>query len=339
MNVLMISKYYFPHVGGVEKHLRNINSNLNKKGYKVKVITEKYDNKLENNEVIEDVEVFRFPIIKFKIIGLLLIWIRLMNFISIIKNSDIIHIHDVFIWYLPFRFIFPNKKVYVTFHGYESYPVKTSAIILRKISELLSNGNICIGRFIEKWYKTKATLVNYGAVDLNKFKPDNKKHYEYDAIFIGRLDDQTGILTYLEAVKIIRKTKTDFQLLTIGDGKYIRESKETSTCLGFKDKPEKYLNKANFAFVSRYLSILEAFAAKKMVFAVYDNPIKKDYLLDTPYKEWIVIERSPEKLAKKVEYYLDNPDKAKILVNRAYSWVKNNTWENLTNIYIDLWKI
>jgi hypothetical protein len=38
---------------------------------------------------------------------------------DLIKEADIIHCHDVFFWYLPFRFLFPQKKVYIPFHGYE----------------------------------------------------------------------------------------------------------------------------------------------------------------------------------------------------------------------------
>jgi glycosyltransferase involved in cell wall biosynthesis len=335
----MISRYYYPHVGGVEKHLKNINTNLNSKGYKVKVITEKYNSNVKNREIVDGIEVLRIPIKKVKIIGLINIWIRLFGYINIINKSDIVHIHDVFIWYLPFRFIYPNKKVFITFHGYESYPVKMSAILIRKISELLTNGNICIGRFIQKWYKTKATFINYGAVDPRLFKPDNKNKYEYDAIFFGRLDEQTGILTYLKAAEIIKRKIPDFKLLVIGNGKYKDEAINNSTLLDFKDNPEIYIRKARFAFVSRYLSILEAFASKKLVFAVYDNPIKKDYLTDTPYKKWLIIVNSPEKLVRSVEYYLKNPDKANVLINRSYRWVKQNTWENLTNVYLNLWEL
>src|SRR4030042_6662574 len=233
MNILMLTHYYYPHVGGVEKHLKNINENLNRMDYKIKVITEKYNSDLKTREIINGIEVFRIPIKKVKIAGLFYIWISLISYLNIIKQSDIIHIHDVFIWYLPFRFLYPNKKVFITFHGYESYPVKISAIIIRKISEILSNGNICIGEFIQKWYKTKATIINYGAVDLKKFKPDYKTSYDYDAIFFGRLDEQTGILKYLEAVRLIKRKISDFKLLVIGDGKYKSEVKKTSKLLSF----------------------------------------------------------------------------------------------------------
>jgi len=88
-----------------------------------------------------------------------------------------------------------------------------------------------------------------------------------------------------------------------------------------------------------HLSILEAFACKKMVFAFYNNPIKKDYLEMTPFKKWIVIEKDPKKMANKVIDYLNNPAKYQPLIDRAYEWVKKQTWEKITEKYLQLWGV
>lgn len=333
----MLSRYYCPHVGGVERQVENISSILTKRGFDITVITEKYNEQLKFQETLGKVKIIRIQVIKLKLIGLLSIWINILKNIKIINDSDIVHVHDVFIWYLPFRFIFPQKKVFITFHGYETYPIKRRAILLRKISEIFSNGNICIGGFIEKWYGTKADIVSYPGIDLNKFKKSRKKHYEYDAIFAGRLDEQTGILTYLDSIKKLKKKGLNFKLLVIGEGKFNNETKKNSTLLGWKNNPEKYFKKARFAFVSRYLAILEAFAAKKLVFAVYDNPLKKDYLYMTPFKKWIVIAKNSDELCSKVECFIKDPAYERKLVKEAYNWVKNQTWEKLANHYIKLW--
>jgi len=71
----------------------------------------------------------------------------------LIQEADIVHCHDVFFWYLPFRFLYPKKKVFTTFHGWEGiFPPKWQAKVIRNISEKLSFGNICVGDFIRKWY-------------------------------------------------------------------------------------------------------------------------------------------------------------------------------------------
>jgi len=318
MNILFLSRYSYPHLGGVEKHIDLLSRELVKKGYKIKIISR------------DDI---KYP--EVKILGLIYIWFWLFKNLDLIKRSDIVHCHDVFIWYLPFRFIFPFKKVFTTFHGYESYPVKLKAKIIRKISEKLSFGNICIGKFMQKWYGTKPTTVSYGAV---KIKENLKTAgIKYDAVFSGRFDEQTGILTYMDAVRLLNK-KTNFKFLALGDGKYLGRVKEVAITPGWINSPERYLSQSRFAFADRYLAILEAFANKKLVFATYDNPVKKDYLYMTPYKDWIVIAKNSKELAEKIIYYRENKIESEIKIKQAYEWVKNQTWNNMANLYINLWE-
>lgn len=157
MNILFISRLSYPHIGGVETHLREIGKCLSRKGHTVMVITGKQIN---------------YPKIKF--IGLLFIWLWFFRNRSVIEEADIVHCHDVFFWYLPFRFLYPKKPVYTTFHGYETaFPPSRKAVLIRKISEKLSWGNICVGDYIKKWYGTKPTFVTYGGI--NKMKNEKSQ--------------------------------------------------------------------------------------------------------------------------------------------------------------------
>ena len=100
---------------------------------------------------------------------------------SLIKEADVIHAHDVYFWYFPFRFLFPFKKSFVTFHGYESYPIRKKAIMVRKLSEYLANGNIIVGDFIKKWYGTTPNYVIYGGVEISniKYQINRKKNRRF----------------------------------------------------------------------------------------------------------------------------------------------------------------
>ena len=118
MKILFFSRLFYPHIGGVEKHVLEISRLLIKKGHKVCIITEKYENNLKSQEVIEGIDVYRIDIKnKSKKLS---VWSWLFKNVNLIKDADVVHCHDVFFWYLPFRFLFPFKKVYTTFHGYES---------------------------------------------------------------------------------------------------------------------------------------------------------------------------------------------------------------------------
>lgn len=347
MTILFLSRLFYPHIGGVEKHVMEISRLLVKKGHQVSVVTEELPiedipvylqlKKLPEHEIVNSIEIYRIPVGKNEWFKKFQIWIWLFKNINLIKMADIVHAHDVFFWYLPFRFLFPFKKVFTTFHGYESYPLKPKDILVHKLSEKLSNGNICIGDFIQKWYGTKPTLVSYGGV--NEMKNEKLKiKNEKSAVSVGRLDEQTGFLTYLEAVKKIREKFPDFKFTVFGDGKLRSKMSKDIDFKGFVENPEKELPKFNFIFTSRYLSILEAMAARRLVVAVYDNPLKEDYLKMSPFVKYIIIANSADEIAKNVFYFSNNPQKEKKLIDEAFEWTKEQSWGNLSNIYIRLWR-
>lgn len=338
MNILFFARLFYPHIGGVEKHVLEVSKLLINRGHKVTVVTEQDSVKTKLTEVFEGIKIYRIPGIKNGKFKKLVIWKWLFSHYRLMKEADIIHCHDVFFWYLPFRFLFPFKKIYTTFHGYESYPLESKNIFMHKLSEKLSNGNICIGHFIKKWYKAKPNFVSYGGVNLPDRQTLKINNHE-GAVFIGRLDDQTGILTYVEAVEIIRKKNKNFDFLVIGDGDLKDKIGKEIKVLSSKNNASEYFNDYNFAFVSRYLSMMEAMAAKRLVFAVYDNPIKEDYLRLAPFSKFITISNSSSELVSKISYYLDNVKAKEKMIARAYSWVKNHTWEEMTNTYLKLWKI
>ncbi len=379
MNILFLSRRFYPQVGGVERHVMKISELLAQQGHSIIIISEglkdqkntrkivvkqqrlakdkrdsalakeqqdltKTEKEVPHNHVQDSlyasrsIVIYRMPEIKEGKQKKLFIWQWMWRYRNLILQADIVHAHDVFFWYLPFRFLFFRKPIFTTFHGYESYPIKKKAVVIRKMSEMLSIGNICIGDFISKWYGTKPTFVSYGAVEMPESKNKISNIKKESAVFFGRLDEQTGILTYVEAFKVLKRRVLNFKLLVIGDGIYRKSISRFITIIPFQQNLEKYFEKYHFVFVSRYLSILEAFAAKKLVFAVYDNPLKEDYLRMAPFARFIIIEKDPQKLAEKILYYLHNPDEEKKIVSEAYKWVKKQSWEEMVSVYKKLWK-
>lgn len=99
-----------------------------------------------------------------------------------------------------------------------------------------------------------------------------------------------------------------------------------------------YIDRSRFVFTAGYLSILEAMVRKRLVFAVYDNPLKEDYLKMSPLADKIVITGSANELLRKVNYYLQHPEKEKALVEKAYQWAKKQTWSQVADLYEKLWQ-
>ena len=338
MTILFLSRRFHPLIGGVEKHVMEVGKRLVKRGHRVIVVTEESPRVIRSIKGrTEGIEMIRVETGKDNWFKKFRIWKSLWKLREVIQSADIVHCHDVFFWYLPFRFLYPSKRVYTTFHGYESYPIRKSAIVVRKLSEKLSWGNICIGDFMKKWYGTKPDYVSYGAVALQPTTYNLQPRKE-SALFFGRLDEQTGVLQYVKAFEILKKKYPKFELFVIGDGEQKRLLSKKIKTIGFQKNPERYFKKYNFAFVSRYLSILEAMASRRLVVAVYDNPVKEDYLCMAPYAKFIIIESSPERIAKRIEEVLKNPKKEKEMVDKAYKWVSKQTWEEMVNLYLELWK-
>ena len=114
---------------------------------------------------------------------------------------------------------------------------------------------------------------------------------------------------------------------------------KTKIIYGFTTNYKNYLSSANYVFSSSYLMILEALSYKKLVFSVYTNELKKDYLLNTPFKDYIVICKNTSELRDKFLYFQKNQNEAKGKQNEGYEWVKEQTWENVAKIYYKLWKL
>jgi len=333
MKILFLNRLYSPHVGGVEKHVEEISQRLLKKGHTITIITEKFNKNLKNTERIKGIKIFRIPYPKIKIIGLFYIWIWLFKHRHLIKQADIIHAHDVFVWYLPFRFICLNKSVFTTFHGWEGiYPIPKRNIFLNQIAAKLSLGNMCAGKFIEKHYKINADHIYYTAINLpqkSTYKKDRK-----NIVYVGRLDYDTGLPLILKARSYLKGYEIDF----CGDGPLKDECKKYGQVHGFTD-PRPFYQKAFICISAGLTSILEALSYKCLVITTYNNPLKKDYLTMTPFKNWVIVSNTPEKMAERIEYYSRYTNKAKRKVEAGYKWAKTQTWDNLANQYLKLWKV
>ena len=166
MNVLFMARLYWPHIGGVEKHVYEIGQKLKLKGHNLTIVAERHDPRLLEFEVHEGVKIWRIPLPE----GVgestkkWFIWKWWLGHLDLFTRAEIIHIHDVFFWFWPFRLPYWFKKVYITFHGYEGGVPSWKQIFWHRLAAFLTSGNICIGDFHRKWYGVIPTFVSYGAV-------------------------------------------------------------------------------------------------------------------------------------------------------------------------------
>lgn len=337
MNILFFTRLFYPHIGGVEKHVIEIGKRLVKDGHTLTILTENHGYK--DQETIEGIQIIRIPVGKSEKLKKFAIWTWLQQHNYIIREADVIHIHDVFFWYLPFKLLFPKKPVYITFHGYETvFPPTQTAKLNRKIAERMTLGNICVGDYIAPWYETKPSLVTYGGVDIEKFRLKTK-HKIPRIVFIGRGTKDNGIHVYLQALEIFKEHRIPFTFEVYGDTPYQKEIETLGKVYGFVEDIQAVLAQSNIVFASSYLSIFDAFAQKKPVFSVYTNPLKRDYLEMSPFVKWITMTDNPHHVAQELKKQIENPLYHVDNITHSYEWVQNQTWEKVKELYYSLWRV
>lgn len=357
MKILMVAPLFRPHIGGVEKHIERVSQELIERGHEVNIVTMKHDKELPDFEEFGKMKVYRFPRcfhphIYIPFMGFqeitVDVWWWLFKHRRLIQNSDLVHCHDfsTFVyWYLPFRFIYPQKRVFITFHGWEGiFPIPRKIILQRKIAEFFTKGNICVGHYIPAWYGTSCDFVTYGGIDEPKEPPP--KALRISAVFIGRLERDTDVLEYIDTIKILREEyNMEIKLEICGDGtlreriqEIIKRMNLSIILQGFVKNPIEYLRRNRFSFATGYLTILESMINKRLVFCVYTNPLKKDYLTLMPNSRTIMITSSSGKeLARKIRKIIDNPKIEKRMIKRAYDFAKKQTWGKVADAYLKLW--
>ncbi len=274
-------------MGGVENHVHEICESLKTKRCGVTVVSQ------------ADIKYLNI-----KYIGLISIWIWLFENRDLIKDADIVHCQDVFIWYLPFVFLYPNKRLFLTIHGWEEdKPFSPISLFQKRLAVKLSTKTIGIGAFLQKYLKVKFDLISYGAARQNNkiFKKNKNK-----IVYVGRLEKNTGLLQFLDWLNNNPKYKVDF----CGDGPCRSECEKYGTVHGFT-APDPFYKKAKYAVPGGYLAALEALSYGCELKLFWNNNVKEDYWKMSPFY--------------------------KLKGKKLKEWAKKQTWEKLADEYIELY--
>jgi len=346
MKILFITPNYLPHIGGVEKHLENLSSEMIKDGHNITILVQKFDNSYKGYEKNNNLEIIRIHKSSNKIIRRINLLKYMITNIKNILKYDVIHFHDYGTFWSYGLLAYPilklfNKKIFITFHGWEGdVPPRKSVVFKRKLIEKLTTANISVGHFISKWYGTKSDIVTYGGVD----RVDVTQNREDYILFVGRVAEDTGIFDYIKAWEDVSKNN-NLDFIICGDGilrkeieEYIQKNSIKRVLFkGFVTDVNSYIKDAKVVFTAGYLGILEAFSYKKNVIATYDNELKKDYLQMIPnYQNMMwVVDNKIDNIVNVFNEAIKNNNKKEI----AYEYALNNSWEKVKKDYYRLWRM
>lgn len=134
-------------------------------------------------------------------------------------------------------------------------------------------------------------------------------------LFIGRSDPDTGLPV---ARQLAHQMGWDLVELT-----------------GQVSDPRPYISRADYIFVSGYLTILEAAKNKKIIIAYYSNPLRLDYLKMHPIADCMIIGQTSAQIENQLHHH--SPAQIAKMKSKSFVWARRQTWARLASIYEKLW--
>lgn len=335
-NVIFLTPYFLPRLGGVEKHVSELAKVLFKKGYKVTILTMQVDSTDSLNEKFPYCSVIRIPLDQQRNKFTLWRWIK--NYFDNRKESEIIHVHDVGWWLLIQAIVYKKNNFFITFHGWEgTLPIRWQAKLHRLLISKISKGSIHVGAFIQHYYWDKPNKITYGGTQLSPYVRPQSLSKEITIVFLGRLEKENDIELYLLVLAALAKNQIKVKMTWVGDGSFKTVCEMWGSVTGMISDTQAYVKEADFVFASSYLSILESQAAGKVVCAVYNSPLKKLYLHTYPGKDSMIISNKPEEIAISIEQLIIASSKYKKLSENSYHFAQTNSWNEVADVYEALW--
>lgn len=347
MKITFFVHRYWPSVGGVEKYVHELAKVLLALGHEVSVVAGATQERLPDHSVFEGVEVHRFPALRSPLRCRLWLWRNYRLF----TQADVVHVSNTHMLEYLWRMMGPaldRNKVFLTRHGMSyRYPVPESEKQRAQASLRRCAGVVHDGAFIEKWLGVKPDVcppqgLFPRAVDL----PQVPAPTPTTAVFIGRLEPDSGIRIYMDGVRMLNRPGTRaFTLHVYGDGPMgptLRDEVQREGLPvifhGRVADAQRHLVDGCFAFLDGRMAIQEAFARRRLVIAAYASPLKQDYVSGEYFSPYLVPVGSGAELAERVSFYASHPNDLRDLVERAYTLACTLSWENTAGEYLGLWR-
>lgn len=336
MRILMVTPSFHPAIGGVETHVRRVSECLCARGHAVSVLTH---SDTPGEEQLGPVTIHRLPRTN--------PWSAWRAARPHLAASDIVHGHDAYSYLhfcLPSWVLPPRRPTFLTFHGYERYPIPAEAIRWRRFVRGRVRNALCAGEFICRRYGTPCFGVTYGGVDPQPVPP---LPVIPTALFVGRLAEDTSIMLYLDALaRLRREHERNLPLVVVGDGplrgiaqRFAEAQRLTVKFLGRVADPRHLYAEASFAFVSGYLAIWQALALGRRVFAVYENELKHEYLTCFPEaEEALTLAPDAATLADQLAAELENPALGEGRRERGAALAAEHTWDRVAELYLSMYQ-
>jgi alpha-1,3-mannosyltransferase len=217
MNVLHISRQFYPCIGGIETYIYEVSKRLLGEGINCRVVALDCDlfdkkGKLNKFEKLDGIEIFRVRGIRYPKKP-----IPLESLIHLFKWADVVHIHDLRFLYeraLLLKQLYKYKIILST-HGFLFHTAKLKlikAIIMslcyRPTVVNFVDTTICSSKqdfeYLQAWNLRNVHLIENG-IDFNKFNNIARSPIQGRLLYFGKIDiESKGLDLLLQSLALIK---------------------------------------------------------------------------------------------------------------------------------------
>lgn len=347
MRITFFVHRFWPSVGGVEKYIEQLSRALLAMGHGIDIVAGAHLPELPEHEMVKGLRVHRFPALRSPLRCRAWFWRHLRLF----RQADVISVSNTHMLEYFWRMLGPAvsvNKVFLIRHGMKmAYPVPEQDLVRARQAQRLAAGVAHDGRFIGQWLGVQPDICPEQGLsptaDELPFAPEPPPD---SAAFLGRLEPDTGIHVYMDAVSLFtRGNRSTFRLDVYGDGSLLPQLRARVEAerlpvvfRGPRADAQELLPQACFAFVDGRMAIQEAMARRRLVFSAYTNPLKRDYLCGEPFSPFLEAVGSATELASRLGHYIRNAEERQRKVEAAYQYSRRLSWTCTAQEYVAFWK-
>ena len=251
LKIAQICPRYFPNIGGVETHVKEISEQLVKAGHDVEVITTDSTVKLNKKDMINGVKVIRFGSFA---PGNAYYFAPQIYFYLKKRNYDIIHAHSYHALPAFFASLARNGERFIFTPHYHRHGHTVLRNLLHRPYRLFgrrifsrADSVICVSEYekklVESDFKVAAKTIKIpNGINLKEF--ENLRQLEIDLeektgrgkiiLYVGRLEEYKGVQYIIQGLPELH----DFRLRVVGEGPYEAELRRMAKKLGAEKKIE-----------------------------------------------------------------------------------------------------
>lgn len=349
MKILMLTPYFYPHTGGTEKYVKDLSTELVKKGHEVTVITNNVP--ISKHAPAEEVAKEGFKVIRLPAVDVAYLPITMAFNKKMCEGYDIVHCHAPAASFVRAVAGKIKAPVMVTFHCDILMFDKFMGVPIPDF--LKSAFNDLMAAYSKFWVKRAdgvlATTESYAAgspvlkavphyvapigVHLEgfdkmaeKLKISEKTKKKNQVVFVGRLAANKGVDYLIRAIPLIMRKFPDVKVLICGEGEEkahlealvsrfgVKDNVEFHGVLTFEQLIEYYSN--SMCFVLPSINSLEAFGIVQLeamacrTAVVASNIRGVNSVIDNGKAGYIAEPFDPKDLAEKIMMVLSDPAKA-----------------------------